>query len=211
MPEKEDENKIKMMTEEEMEANLDKLNWDEVALYQKLSVDFITRHQKEIDFHKLSVNPFLTFEILDAFSNKISWPSISLNGKGLSESLMYNYRNKLEWTLVLSHQQLQLKFLINMSEVMRKSRAKAAKSFWKAISHYQKLNVTYVSAYKRYIDFHELAMNQYLDDEIIDKFIDKFELADLIKYQKLSNDILKKYGPQFKVAFDYIEGAKATE
>lgn len=200
MPEEQkeqNEKKVMVMTEKYMEEHLDELDWDEVSLYQQMSVDFITKHQKNINFTNLSVNPYITFEILDAFSNKISWPSISINGKVLSESLMYNYRNKLEWPLVLSHQQLNLKFLIIMSEVMRKSRAKAAKTFWTSISRYQKINVTYVSAYKRYINFSELSKNQYIDDDIIHKFIDKLDLRALLKYHKLSNEVLTKYKDQF--------------
>ena len=192
--------KIKVMTEEYMEEHLDELNWDEVCLYQKLSVDFIKKHIKHIDFNKLSVNPFITFEILDTFSNKISWASISINGKGLSESMMYNYRNKLEWTLVLNHQQLALKFLIIMSEVMRKSRAKASKGFWRAVSRFQQVDATYVNAYKRYIDFTELSKNPYLTDDIIIKFLDRLDIPTLFKYQKLSKPILEKFQKEFRNA-----------
>jgi hypothetical protein len=189
------------MTEEYMDEHADELDRDEESLYQKMSVDFIRKYIKHINFHNLSVNPFITFEILDAFSNKISWASISINGKMLSESLMFNYRNKLIWKLVLAHQQLQLKFLIIMSEVMRKSRAKAAKDFWDAVSRYQKVDVTYVSAYKRYINFAELGKNPYIDDAIIDKFIDKLDIPTLIVHQKLSKNILTKYSDQFRDAF----------
>ena len=191
---------VKLMTEEYMEEHLDELNWKEVCLYQKLSVDFITRHLKQIDFPSLSVNPYITFEILDKFSNKISWSSISLNGKALTKAVMYNYRNKLIWTLVLSHQQLDLEFLIHMSETMRKSRSKNAKEFWKAVSRYQDIDNTYIKYYRRYIDFKELSANIRISEDVIDKFFDVLDPQIIVKHRDLSKDLLTKYRKEFDAA-----------
>jgi hypothetical protein len=188
---------IKLLSEEYMDEHADDLNWDEVSLYQKMIVDFIVKHQKQINFRLLSGNPFLTFEIIDRFSTKISWPTISMNGKGLSESMMFNYRNKLVWSIVLSQKQLELKFLIIMSEIFRKSRAKNAKEFWKAVSKFQPLDKTYIDNYKRYVDFTELSKNPYLKEDLMEVYYDKLDKAELFKKHDLSKDFLTKHRKDF--------------
>jgi hypothetical protein len=190
-----------------MEENADKLDWVQVSMYQQMSLPFIIKHQKQINFRYLSMNPYLTFEILDKFSSKISWSMLSMNGRALSESMMFNYRNKVIWELILSHQQLRLEFLIHMSEVMRKSRAKTTKMFWRAISRFQKLNKVYIDTYKRYIDFNELSKNEHLTEDIMDAYFDKLDLKLLFSRHLLSNDFILRHGKAFKEAID----SKPTE
>ena len=194
---KEDVKMVKLMTENEIEAKWNDMTEEErndCCLYQKLSVDFVTRHQKTINFKLLSINPNITFEILDKFSNRISWVSISLNGKILSDTFIANYANKIVWSLLLSHQQLNLKLLVYLSEKYRKnSRSKQARRFWDAVSRYQRFEVDYVDVYKRYLNFNLMSANPYLNDEIIDEYAVQLNPEIVLRYHTLSEEVMRKH------------------
>ena len=195
--ENKDEKLIKIMTESEIESkwnDMSKEERDECCLYQKLSIGFITKHQKSINFKLLSVNPNITFEILDKFSTRISWVNISLNGKALSDTFIAHYANKIVWSLLLAHQQLNLKLLIFLSEKYRKNyRSKQAKRFWDAISRYQRFDIEYVEAYKRYLNFHLMSANPYIDEKIIDAYAVQLNPEILLRYHTLSKELMKKH------------------
>lgn len=176
-----------------MEKHWNELDHKEVSLYQKMSVEFIAKHQADIDFNLLSVNQFITFGILDRFSSRLNWMNISLNPKGLTNSMLFNYRNKIFWGLYLSHHQLELRLLLDLSEVFRKSRAKNAKVFWQGISRYQRLDSVYLYTYKRYIDFKELSKNPYLSEKVIDEFILDLDPTLLVQYHSFSPALLNKH------------------
>lgn len=193
VPQQSEQKMIKLMTEKFMEKHWNDLDHKEVSLYQKMSVEFIAKHQSDIDFNLLSVNPFITFGILDRFSSRINWYNISINPKGLTNSLLFNYRNKILWNMYLSHHQLELRLLLDLSEVFRKSRAKNAKLFWSAISRYQRLDRVYLFTYRRYINFKELSKNPYLTDDIIDEFILDYDIPTLLQYHTISPGLMQKH------------------
>ena len=62
-----EEKKIKILTEEEMDKNWKDLDHTECCLYQKMSLDFVKKHVKDIDWPSLSVNPNLTTDIIDKY------------------------------------------------------------------------------------------------------------------------------------------------
>lgn len=187
------EKMIKVMDESYMNKHWNELDHDEVSLYQKMSAEFIARHQADINFDLLSVNPFITFGILDRFSSRINWMNISLNPKGLTNSMLFNYRNKIYWNLYLSHHQLELRLLLDLSEVFRKSRARNSKSFFRSVSRYQRIESVYIFTYKRYIDFVELSKNPYLTEELIDTFILELDTATLVRYNTFSPATIQKH------------------
>jgi hypothetical protein len=192
------DNKIKILNEKELTEQWNELNHTICCLYQKMSVKFINEHIDDIDWPSLSVNPNLTIEIIDAFPNKISWASICINKKTVSDVILYNYRTKILWGVLLPHQQLNLKLLVVLSEAFRKSRSKVAKMFWKAVSRYQKFDVDYVDTYKRFLDYNDMSYNPYLDDKTIEKYLMKLDAKILLKTRDLSDDILKKHIDYFK-------------
>lgn len=196
--------KIKLMSIEEIETGWDSMTEDErnsVCAYQKLDTKFLTKHIKEVNWSLISINPAtLTFEILDKFPSKISWSSICFNPKPVSESLMYNYRARMHWYLLLSHQKLSPRFLVIMSEVYRKSRAKNGKDFWDAVCRYAEIDCDYVDAYKRFINFRELSMNPNITPKTIDKYIMKLDPSLLMKSIDIPADLLLKYRDYFKNA-----------
>ena len=196
------EKKIPILSEEYMDEHWDELDHKEVSYYQKMSVDFITRHNQDIDFTALSTNPFITFEILDKFSSRISWATISINGKMLSDTFLANYYNKLYWNLILSRQQLNLKLLITLSEIYRKSRANNKPDFWKAISRYQKFDADYVKSYKRFLDFSLISENPYLSEDVIDQFLAYLDIGKVLKTHTIPIHLMAKYRDIFETYLD---------
>lgn len=189
-----EEKKIKILTEEEMDKNWKNLDHTECCLYQKLSLDFVKKHVRDIDWSSLSVNPNLTTDIIDKYINKISWASISINEKPVSDTILYNYRTKIYWNLLMPHQILNMKVLVIISEAFRRSRAReASRTFWKAVSRYQNIDFDYVDTYKRFLDFEAMSYNPYIDNETIDKFLVKMDANVLLKTRNLPKDLLQKH------------------
>lgn len=189
---------LPVLSEKYMEEHWDELDHDKICMYEKMSTDFITRHQADINFRLLSINPNITIEILDKFATRIDWMSICINGKFVSDVILYNYYNHIYWTILLAKQQLDLKLLIALCEKYRKSRAKNRDDFWKAISRYQDIDIEFVEIYKRYIKFNLLALNPYLTEDIMDKYVTEFNPKLLFTHHTLSKEFLEKYRSLFK-------------
>lgn len=190
---------IRRLNKETLEKQWDELDHKECCLYQQMDASFIEKHINDIDWHCLSVNPFLTIEILDKFKNKISWESMCLNMKIISDTVIYNYKNKMVWQLLLPHQQLNTKLLVVLSEYYRTSRCKNRKMFWKSVSRYQKIDSDYVDTYKRYLDFKEMSYNLYITENIIERYLVKFDPAILMKTRKLSHDLIQRHISFFEI------------
>lgn len=191
------EKKIKLLSIAEMDQFWDTLDHDECCLYQKMDVDFIKRHEEDINFALLSVNTHITFGILDAFEDKISWASICLNPKTLTDSLIYNYRGKMIWDLVLKNQQLNLKLLVVLSEIYKRVKTSPSKenrlNFWESVSRYQNLPIDYIDSYKKYINFEYLSSNKFLTGQIIDKYIFKLNPSILLRSINIPQWVLLKH------------------
>ena len=204
------EKMIKILSEDELEKKWREMSEEErneCCLYQHMSINFITKHQKTINFDLLSVNKFITFDILDKFSSRINWVNISLNGKELSDVFIAHYANKIVWNLLLMHQQLNLKLLIYLSEKYRKnSKSKQAKMFWNSVSRYQAFDVEYVDAYKRYLNFNTMSVNPHIDNITIDKYVVNFNTELLMSTHTIPEDIIQKHFSLFRVYIKNKEG-----
>ena len=193
------EKRIKVLSIEEMEKNWNTLDHDECCLYQVLTVDFIKRHEKDIRFDLLSVNANLTLDIIEAFKDKISWTSICLNNKKLTDSFIYNYREYLNWEMVMANQKLNLQLLVVLSELYRKKETAPSnrKSFWNAVSRYQKIVVDYATSYNRYLNFNLMSKNLDVDELTLDKYLFKFNTRVLLNTRTLPKWILLKHKDYF--------------
>ena len=188
-------NMIRILSIKEMDRNWDKLDHAECCLYQSMTVDFIKRHEEDIRFDLLSVNSNLTLEIIEAFKDKISWNSICLNNKKLTDSFIYNYREYLNWHMVLANQQLNLQLLVVLSEIYKKKETAPAnrKDFWNAVSRYQKIIVDYATSYNRYLNFNAMSKNPNVDGATIDKYLGKFNIRVLLNSVTLPRWLLLKH------------------
>jgi hypothetical protein len=215
MPKKTKEKKIKLLTEEELNTQWDlmtKEQKDEACLYQNIPLAFIRSHVREINWPNLSVNPNVTFEILDAYSRKISWKSICVNAKKLSDTFLYNYRLRLEWYIVLEKQQLEAEILVRLAEAFRKSSLRTQKEkFWKAISKFQEMDIPFIDAYHRYIDMRLLSANKMIPEEVLQKYINELDVEVLLTNR---TDLSKEFITKNYMAFlknDKIKAAVAKK
>lgn len=163
----------------------------EACLYQKFPIKFIKEHHDEIDFVNLSTNPSLTFDIMDTFANDLSWKTICLGEKKLSDTFLYNFRLRVDWDLVLRKQQLEAEILVHLAEAFRKSTAKEAKkNFWKALSRHQEMDVPFIEAYKRYLDFDEISRNPAIPEDVLQHVLPMLNLIVLLNRTDLSKDFI---------------------
>jgi len=191
--ESEDIKLVPILSEKEMHEKWDELDHSECCLYQKMSLDFIHKHLKDIDWDLLSINKNLSFPVIDKYPSKINWINLCMSGNILSDTLIYNYRTKMVWNLLLARQHLDLKLLIVLSEVFKKSRAKNTKMFWKSVSRFEKIDDEYVDAYKRFINFQELSKNPNITMKTIDKYILDLDLNEVLKHVTLTPELVKKH------------------
>lgn len=192
-----EEKKIKLLKPEELETQWDLMTReekDEACLYQNIPIAFIRNHLKEINWPNLSVNPNITFEILDSYSRKISWKSICVNAKKLSDTFLYNYRLRLEWYIILEKQQLEAEILVRLAEAFRKSSLRTQKEkFWKAISKFQEMDIPFINAYHRYIDMRLLSANKMIPEDVLQNYIEELDAEVLLnKRPDLSKEFITK-------------------
>jgi hypothetical protein len=187
------------------EKNLEKI-WptlspedkSDACLYQKMSIEFIKRHADEIDFNKLSTNPNITFGIMEAFADRISWKTICINSKKLSDSFLYNFRLRIDWEAYLQFHQLEAEILVHLAEAFRKSTARdAKKKFWKALSKFQEMDTAFIKAYMRYLDFDMLSVNTHIPESVLQDVLEYLNFTLLLSRTDLSDDFLKKNAKTF--------------
>ena len=182
-----------------MEKDWDTLDHDECCLYQIMTVDFIKKHINDIKFDLLSVNHNLTLDIIEEFKDKISWSSICINNKKLTDIFIYNYKEYLIWEMVLANQELNLQLLVVLSEIYRKKDTAPAnrKSFWNAVSRYQPIDVDYATSYNRYLNFNAMSKNTKVDGPTLDKYLFKFNARVLLEYVQIPEWIMIKHKDYF--------------
>lgn len=201
------EKMIKVMTIEEIEKVWPTLNdqeREEILLYQNLPLSFIKAYQSEINFSVLSLGISITEEVIDTFPSRISWVNMCLNGKPLQNRILAKYVNKIQWSLLLTHQQLDIEFLIRASEHMRKAKYNNRKDFWRAVSRYQDINEVYIKTYQRLLDFKAMSSNPFLTAEIIEKYLHRLDIELLLKTHTLPKELLLKYRSMFKPYLDRL-------
>lgn len=184
---------IKILSEDYIENHLDSVDFDDISLYQNLSIKFLIKYSDKINWKLYSVNPNITMDAIEFFADKISWTNFCINGKLLNSSVIYNYRDHMIWNIVLNKQQLDLQLLIILSEIYRKNPSgEVEKSFWKAISRYQEFDLEYAAEYSTYIDWKLASKNSLLNELVLQAFLKEIDISEVLKTRKLSNDFLYK-------------------
>lgn len=120
------------LSEEFIEEMKDYVKWDFIFRHQTLSENFIDRHQdkdiwlsvfkyqplslayvrKKYDlieqkqlWIKLSENPFLTADVMEAYQDKLYFASISFHAK-LDKHVLRKFQHQLDWTAISEFQAL---------------------------------------------------------------------------------------------------------
>lgn len=195
MSENETKTEYIQLSEEELEKQWDKLDKDVVSACQKMSLEFITKHERDIEFNLLSVNPYLTYDIIDKYLTKINWINLCMAGGQITNGFIFNYRTKMVWNLLLNHQILDNLLLVQLATYYKTkgARCKNAKMFWSAISRTQPLDADFIEYFKRNINFEELSQNKYLTSDIVDKYINRLDIPLVLANIKVDEEVIKKH------------------
>ena len=85
--------------------NKNKVKWDVVSKYQKLSEDFIREFQDKVDWDSISTDQKLSEDFIREFKDKIDWDYISSCQK-LSEDFIREFADRVDWYYISNYQKL---------------------------------------------------------------------------------------------------------
>jgi hypothetical protein len=124
------------------------------------------------DFCQKASEEFLDKHLIPNCKNNYIWYSISKR-KNLSEDFMRKYKDKLNWTKILSYQQLSEEFLTENIDVITKSRWG-----WMQLCRHQTFSVDFVKANLNHIKYEWMGYNRKLGRDL------KFKIRSLFKNYK---------------------------
>ena len=109
--------------------NVNKLDWNYISKYQKLSEDFIREFQDKVDWYFISIYQKLSEDFIREFQDKVNWDCISIYQK-LSEDFIREFQDKVNWDWVSIYLKLSEEFIREFKDKVN----------WYSISEYQKLS-----------------------------------------------------------------------
>ena len=186
-------------------TSLNKVDWEEISVYLKLSESFIREFQDEVDWHWISVNQNLSEDFIREFQDKLPWNYISFyqnlsedfirefqsevywgyisECQTLSESFIREFKDKVDWYYISRNQKLSEDFIKEFQNEIH----------WWEISTYQTLSEDFIRKFKDKVDWDCISRNQKLSENFIKKFKNKVDWVYISVYQKLSEDFIKKF------------------
>ncbi len=115
----------------------EKVDWNLISQYPKLSESFIREFQEKIDWDRISKYQKLSENFIKEFQEKINWYEISCSQK-LSENFIREFQEKLNWYLISKYQKLSESFIREFQKKLN----------WDYISQYQKLSEKFRDEFK---------------------------------------------------------------
>ena len=142
----------------------DKVDWELISQYQKLSEKFIREFQDKDNYLDISVYQKLSEEFIREFQDKVNWGYISTYQK-LSEEFIREFQDKVKWYCISEYQKLSENFIrefkdkvnwIYISKCQKLSedfiREFQNEIYWDDISKYQKLSISCIREFNLKID-----------------------------------------------------------
>ena len=97
------------LSEEFIEKHNDKINWHQISEFQKLSEKFIEKHYYKVNWYYISIYQKLSEEFIEKHCNEVKWDRISIH-QTLSESFIEKHYNKVDWYNISINQTLSEEF-----------------------------------------------------------------------------------------------------
>ena len=144
---------------------------------EEFGYDFLSMNWKEISKYK-----GLSETFIKKYIDKVDWYFISMYQK-LSEDFIDKHTNKVNWNNISKHQKLSENFIDKYTD----------KVDWYLISMYQKLSEDFINKHTDKINWTNISMYQKLSEDFIDKHTDKINWDAISIYQKLSEDFIDKH------------------
>jgi hypothetical protein len=96
-----------------IEKYSDRLNWPSLCRFQALSLDFINRHEAQIDYTSLVENVTIDDEVRSAKVDKMDWEKFQIH-QPMSPAFLQKYQDTLSLPLVFKHQKLDQEAIIGL-------------------------------------------------------------------------------------------------
>ena len=138
----------------------DKVDWNGISRYQKLSENFIREFKDKVSWIYISSNQKISEDFIREFKNKIDWLYISYN-QNLSEDFIKEFKDKVNWYGISYNQKLSKDFIrefkdkidikmqkANFKEKSYKTKLKEVKEYAK--EHNLKFDGKYLYAYRNH-------------------------------------------------------------
>ena len=174
----------KKLSEEFIIKNYNKVDWENIGIYQKLSEDFIKLYAIELEFNCYDNNIIIRKNLLDL--------NIALRYQKLSCSFLNKYINKINFELISQYQELDTNFIIKYMKDLD----------WKKLCKYQKLNLELIEKNIDKIDFDLISKYQKLTNNFMLKYYTLLNWEKLVCYQKIDENIIVEYMDDIKFYWD---------
>lgn len=172
------------------------IDWNFLFQNYEFSEEFLTqnwqiiRHSAACRFQKISLKMIEDDNLL------INWPSLSMNPY-LTEDIIMKYAERLDWNGVLKYHKLSEELLSKILNSDLKSYLNM-----EYVCIYQTLSENFIRQYLQDIDnhdcWHEIGIHQQLSKTFIMEFANKLEIHDIIIYQEIDSDIIKAFAEKIK-------------
>lgn len=181
------------VTENFIEEFLTDINWNAVSQYQKMSLEFVKKWENLIRFERLSLNKYITNEIVDTYIKHLHYPLLVTN-IGLTEEMCCKYAYLLPMGSLCAddRQQFSEQFLFDFRNYLN----------WNYVSHTQKISEEFINKLLKYIVINKIGKHQILSENFIEQHIDNLNLYYIAKNQLLSNEFIRKYA--YCLPFSYL-------
>jgi hypothetical protein len=143
----------------------DKVDWNYISEYQKLSEVFITKFKDKVNWTNISSCQKLSEVFITKFKDKVNWDNISRYQK-LSEVFITEFKDKANWNYISECQKLSEDFITEFKDKVN----------WNWISCSQKLSEEFITEFKDKVDWEYISCHQKLSEVFITKFKDKVNI-----------------------------------
>jgi len=174
----------------------DKVDWNWISIYQKLSEEFIREFQEKVDWSLISLYQKLSESFIREFEDMVNWSRISTYQK-LSENLIQEFQDKVDWDWISMHQKLSEEFIREFQD----------KVDWTCISQYQKLSEPFIKESQDRVDWDYISECQKLSKRFRSSKFKKFlnlKLYNEINQKKSRTQKIKEmksYAKEYNLKF----------
>lgn len=158
----------------------DKVNWENISDYQKLSESFIREFQDKVNWYFISSSQKLSEGFIKEFQNKVYWRIISIYQK-LSEAFIREFQDKVDWYDISIYQKLSEDFIREFQD----------KAVWFCISKYQKLSESFIEEFQDKVNWENISKYQVISPAFARKFgiiIDNNSQRTVSEWKRLVQD-----------------------
>jgi len=141
------------------------VDWVEVSMHSKLSEEFISRHEHEVNWDKISEwQRHLSEAFIRKYEDKVNWKQISQNQK-LSEGFMSEFKDRIDWFYVSKSQKLSERFMNEFKNELD----------WGRLSRYQVMSERFIRQHQDRVKWNSIFMYQHVSAKFKEEFSEFYQ------------------------------------